>query len=121
MATILVAEDHLASQLVLSKRLRNAGHTVLTAANGREALALLHTSPVDLIITDIAMPDMNGLTLVERARADPQHAQTPIVVLTASVLDQDRHAAHMAGADGFLEKPVSSWELESTLRRLLGG
>lgn len=119
MSKILVVEDHAVTQRVLSKRLRDAGYAVTTAANGQEALDLLSQGPVDLIISDIAMPQMDGLTLLRRVRADARLAGVPFVVLTTSVLDQHRQEAQQAGADGFLEKPVSSWQLEATVKGLL--
>ena len=119
MATILVVEDHAVTQRVLSKRLRDAGHTVVTATNGVEALEVLDEYPVDMIISDIAMPQMDGLTLLRRVRADERFAGVPFVMLTTSVLDQHRQEAQQAGANGFLEKPVSSWELEAMVKSLL--
>lgn len=122
MATILIAEDHLVTQRVLTKRLRDAGHQVITATNGQDALTELTTgvAAVDLVITDLAMPQVDGLTLLREIRADAEIANLPVIVLTASALDEQRQAALAAGASGFLEKPVSSWELESTLSRFLG-
>lgn len=119
MTTILVVEDHLVTQLVLSKRLRNSGYEVATANNGRQALDYLAGSQVDLVISDIAMPEMDGLDLLRHVRADPSLHDVPVVILTTSVLDQHRLEASAAGASGFLEKPVSSWELEETVARLL--
>jgi CheY-like chemotaxis protein len=119
MTTILVVEDHSVTQLVLSKRLRNSGYEVATANNGKQALEFLASSAVDLIISDIAMPEMNGLDLLRTIRADENLREVPVIMLTTSVLDQHRSEASAAGANGFLEKPVSSWELEETVKRLL--
>ncbi len=119
MATILVVDDHPVTQLVLSKRLRNSGHQVVTANSGREALAHLACSPVDLIISDISMPEMDGLDLLRRMRTDEALRDVPVIILTNSVLDQHRLEASAAGASGFLEKPVSSWELEAAVERFL--
>lgn len=121
MATILVVEDHVVTQRLLSKRLRDAGHEVSPAANGLEALALLEEGTVDLIISDIAMPEMDGLTLLRHIRSDERLAQIPVLVLTTSVLDLHRQEAMQAGANGFLEKPVSSWELEAMVKSQLQG
>lgn len=121
MATILVVEDHVVTQRLLSKRLRDAGHEVSPAANGLEALALLEEGTVDLIISDIAMPEMDGLTLLRHIRSDERLAQIPFIMLTTSVLDLHRQEAMQAGANGFLEKPVSSWELEAMVKSRLQG
>ena len=120
MATILIVEDHLVTQLVLSKRLRNSGYEVITANNGQEALAsAMAHAPVDLIISDISMPEMDGLDFLRRVRADETLRDVPVIILTTSVLDQHRLEASAAGANGFLEKPVSSWELEEAVKRFV--
>jgi chemosensory pili system protein ChpA (sensor histidine kinase/response regulator) len=119
MATILVVEDNLVIQKLLSKRLHNAGHETRMASNGVEALALLQDSIADLVLCDIAMPHMDGLTLLRHVRCDARYGHMPFVMLTTSVLDHHRQEARQAGADGFLEKPVSSWELENTINSLL--
>ena len=121
MTTILIAEDHLVTQRVLSKRLRDAGHQVITASNGRDAWDQLSETDVDIVITDLAMPKMDGLTLLKKIRTESADIHIPIIVLTANVLDEQRLEARAAGANAFLEKPVSSWELESTLSQFLTG
>lgn len=106
-------------QKLLSKRLRDAGHQVQIAGNGIEALALLENMQAELILCDIAMPGMDGLTLLRRVRRNAQFHHVPIIMLTTSVLDQHRQEAQQAGANGFLLKPVSSWELETMINDLL--
>jgi CheY-like chemotaxis protein len=119
MANILVAEDNIVMQKLLTKRLQNAGHRVRIAANGLEALALLQREPADLVLSDIAMPQMDGLTFLRQVRADGRFGDLPFVLLTTSVLDQHRVEARESGANGFLQKPVSSWELEAMIDKLL--
>ena len=119
MANILVVEDHSVTQRVLGKRLRDAGYEVTTANDGLEALTLLAEYRPDLIISDIAMPGMDGLTLLQHVRQDARLQTVPFLMLTTSVLDQHRQEAIERGASGFLEKPVSSWELDATVRKLL--
>ena len=119
MGNILVAEDNIVMQKLLAKRLQMAGHEVRMASNGMEALAFLEAAAADLILSDIAMPQMDGLTLLRRVRADHRFAGVPFVLLTTSVLDQHRLEAREGGADGYLQKPVSSWELETMINNLL--
>ena len=113
MGNILVAEDNIVMQKLLTKRLQMAGHEVRMASNGMEALALLEAAVADLILSDIAMPQMDGLTLLRRVRSDQRFVDVPFVLLTTSVLDQHRLEAREGGADGYLQKPVSSWELDN--------
>ncbi len=119
MGNILVAEDNIVMQKLLSKRLQMAGHQVKMASNGLEALTFLEAAAADLILSDIAMPYMDGLTLLRRVRSDRRFIDIPFVLLTTSVLDQHRVDARQGGADGFLQKPVSSWELDTLINKLL--
>ena len=119
MATILVVDDSPVSRRLLGYTLQHNGHTVLAAADGYEALSLLQNSPVDLVISDLAMPEMDGLTLLREIRADRRLEALRLVMLTASGQDQDRLEAQIAGADDFLTKPSSSRDLLATVSRLL--
>ncbi len=119
MGNILVAEDNIVMQKLLMKRLQLAGHEVRMASNGMEALTLLEAAVADLILSDIAMPQMGGLTLLRRVRSDERFVDVPFVLLTTSALDQHRLEARQGGADGYLQKPVSSWELDSMINNLL--
>ena len=119
MPTILVVDDYSVTIRVLSTQLRKGGYDVVTASNGSEALSQLEQQKIDLAIVDIAMPDMDGITLLEQVRSNQQLVGLPIVMLTASVLDDDRLRALKAGASGFLTKPVSSWELLDIVNRQL--
>lgn len=119
MGKILVAEDNIVMQKLLMKRLQLAGHEVRMASNGMEALDLLEAAVADLILSDIAMPQMDGLTLLRRVRSDERFVDVPFVLLTTSALDHHRLEARQGGADGYLQKPVSSWELDSMINNLL--
>jgi CheY-like chemotaxis protein len=120
MATILVVDDSPVSRRVLGYTLKHNGHLVLDACNGQEALDLLGEQLVDLVITDLAMPEMDGLTLLRHIRGDERLQDTKLVMLTASGQDQDQRDALVAGANDFLTKPASSRELLATVGRLLG-
>jgi CheY-like chemotaxis protein len=119
MAKILIVEDYPVTQRVLSLTLRNNGHDVAVAGDGREALDYLTAQPVDLMLVDIAMPEMDGMTLLRHLRNDERYQTLPIVMLTASGQDEDRAEALSIGADGFLTKPTSSRELIDTVNRFV--
>ena len=119
MATILVVDDYPVVQRLLRYTLEREGHVVLIASDGYQALDLLSESAVDLIIMDVAMPDMDGLELLQRVRAEDTFQSVPIIMLTASGQDEDRVVAREAGANEFLSKPASSHELLETVNRLL--
>ncbi len=120
MATILIVDDYQVTLRVLSTQLRKYGYEVLTAGSAREALARLAETPADLALLDIAMPEVDGLTLLRQLRADDRYRNMPIIMLTASGQDQDRFTARELGANDFLSKPVSSRELLDAVQRLLG-
>lgn len=94
-------------------------HRLTTAANGAEALALLPSLRPDLIITDLMMPVMDGLSLIDRVRQDPKLSRVPIVMLTASGEEADRVGAAAVGVDAFVTKPFSSREMLEVVERLL--
>jgi len=122
MNTILVVDDNPVNQRLLHHRLSSSGYQVLIAGNGVEALSILKTSAdqtIQLVILDIAMPEMDGLTLLGLMRSDERFRRLPVVMLTASGQDADRQAAEGQGANAFLTKPVSSWELTETVQRFL--
>ena len=119
MATILIAEDNRVNQRVLMFTLRKEGYNVVTAIHGREALENMEQYEVDLVIADIEMPEMDGVTLVKHLRADRRYAKLPVIVLTASAENEDHSTAMAAGADNVLTKPSSSQELISAVNSML--
>ena len=92
----------------------------MEAPGGREALATLDDTPVDLVITDVNMPDMDGLTLVRALRARPRERSTPILVLTTEDGEAMKQRGREAGATGWLVKPFHPDQLRHTVRHVLG-
>jgi two-component system chemotaxis response regulator CheY len=117
MSTILVVDDSPTIQRTLSFMLRRMGHTAITAENGVEALSKLTDAPVDIIISDINMPEMDGFTLLKSVRSQPSLHDIPIVLLTDSGEWQPMEIVKLA--DAFLTKPVSSHQLMSKIAALL--
>src|SRR5215207_1086624 len=119
MATILVVDDYSTSQRLLGFILRQNDRIVLTAIHGLGALEQLAGRPIDLVITDLSMPEMDGMTLLQELRANPRFQNLPVIILTGSAYAQDNTRAKAAGATLFLTKPVESEELIATVTRLL--
>jgi two-component system chemotaxis response regulator CheY len=119
MTTILIAEDNRVNQRMLAFTLRKNDYTVITAMHGLEALDQMEATPIDLVIADIDMPEMDGISLVKHLRANKRYQLLPIIVLTASGDDEDYNIARAAGADDVLTKPASSRELISTIEKIL--
>jgi len=118
MATILVAEDEKNLQLLIQAQLKPY-YTVMTADNGEEALAIIESQHIDLLIADIMMPKMDGIELLKELRQGS--FQFPVLLLTAKQTIMDKREGFKTGADDYLTKPVIYEELllriEALLRR----
>lgn len=105
---VLAVDDSKTMRDMVSFTLRGAGYTVVEADNGVTALkALQATAKVDVIITDVNMPEMDGLTLVRKIRAQPQYTGTPVLILTTESDQSKKDEGRSAGATGWIVKPFS--------------
>jgi len=111
--TILVVDDDRANRDVLSRRLQRLGHQVVTAGTGREALDVVHARPVDLVLLDLMMPEMNGFQVLERRRDDDVLRDIPVIMISA--LDEVAMVVECIamGAEDYLPKPFDPVLLEA--------
>jgi PAS domain S-box-containing protein len=118
---ILLAEDNLVNQRLISRLLEKMGHTVAIAENGQIALQLLATREFDLVAMDMQMPIMDGLETTERIRAGEKASgrHIPIVAMTANAFEEDRERCQKAGMDGYVAKPVTAKAIRSEIARVL--
>jgi len=114
--TVLVVDDEKSLRDFVRRNLEVRGFTVLTAANGLEALAVFNTQNVDLVILDVMMPRMDGLETIRRIR---QNSLAPIIVLSALGEEGDKVQALNIGADDYLTKPFGVGELLARLQAVL--
>jgi CheY-like chemotaxis protein len=119
--TILLAEDNYINQIVTVRILENQGHRVVVGANGRLALEILERQPVDLVLMDIQMPEMDGFeaTRAIREREATTGAHLPIIALTAHAMTGYRQKCLDAGMDDYLSKPVCGKDLLEVVNRTL--
>ena len=117
--SILVAEDNDDVALLICNMLHDQGYRIIRACDGQEAWELLQDDMPDLLLTDIAMPRMDGLTLMRKVRADETMCNLPIVVVSARVEDHERLEGISAGAEVYLAKPFINEELILRVRKLL--
>lgn len=103
------------TRLLLEVMLQRLNHTILFADNGEEALEILASNEIHLVISDINMPYMDGLALLDSLRADDLHRDLPVILMTASGLEEISRNALKKGASAFLNQPFSSWELARVL------
>jgi CheY-like chemotaxis protein len=105
---------------MLTLLLEDSGYTVITAANGKDALSILAKNRVDLVLTDFNLPDMTGPTVIRYVRQHENGSgRIPVVVLTAVDAYEYRDMAAEAGCDAFLSKPTDFQILHRTIERLL--
>ncbi len=118
-ARILLAEDNPINREVALELLTSVGLSVDTAETGRIAIEKICTTPYDLVLMDIQLPEIDGITATIRIRADPTKASVPILAMTANAFDEDRRACLAAGLNDFVAKPVIPETLYAALLRWL--
>ena len=117
MTTVLVVDDELSIRRMLGYMLGKTDYTVLMASDGEEALEKLAANPVNVLLLDVAMPNMDGFTLLRHVRAMPDYQALPIIMLTASNDEVKRAKALNAGANLFLNKLVKPSELLAAINQ----
>ena len=118
---VLVVEDHPVNRMILEAWLGSAGHSTATAENGQIAVDMAGQQRFDLIIMDVNMPVMDGLSATRLIRAKGRNAETPIAVLSASARNEDHEAGLEAGADAYLNKPIDFTALARLMQTVRGG
>lgn len=121
MARILAVDDSVSMRQMVDVTLKTAGHEVLSAVDGADALRKARTGePVDLVITDVNMPNMDGLALVRELRLLPQYRGVPLLMLTTESGDDWKREGRAAGATGWIVKPFDPARLLATVEKVLG-
>ncbi|HWO56570.1 MAG TPA: response regulator [bacterium] len=115
---LLIVDDDPRIRGLLSEALGALGYATSQAGNGREALEMVYHHDYDCVITDIRMPEIDGLTLLQALKA--QKPELPVVMITAFAVPQHKAEAVESGADGFLMKPFRLSKIEDVLERVLG-
>ena len=116
---ILMVEDSPSVRQLMSFTLRGAGYEVVEANNGEEALQKFATEAVDMVVTDLNMPKMDGKTLISNLRSDPQNRFLPIVMLTTEDDENKRQEVRAAGASAWISKPFKPTQLLNVVRMVL--
>lgn len=117
---IITVDDAATMRRLVGYTLRGAGHEVLEAEDGEDALKVLHGQRVDLVITDVNMPRMDGIELVRRLRALPQFQSTPILLLTTESDPEKKKQGKEAGATGWITKPFQPDQLVAAVAKVTG-
>lgn len=116
---IMTVDDSASVRQMVSFTLKNAGYDVLEAADGQEALELFQKEPVDMVITDLNMPRMDGIELIRCARRLPAGKFIPIIMLTSESQSNKKQEGKEAGASGWIVKPFKPEQLLAVVQRVL--
>ena len=118
-SVILVVDDNATNLKLVLKLLKFEGYQIVTATDAEEAQAVVQRSSPDLILMDIALPGMDGLTLTRKLKGDKKTAHIVVVGLSASAMKGDYQKAFSAGCDGYITKPINTRELQSQVAEFL--
>jgi DNA-binding response OmpR family regulator len=119
MATILVVEDNPAVSNLLSRVLERAGYTVLTSTDGIDGLEATRRSRPDLVVLDLALPGLDGWSVVRQLKANRHTAHIPVLGVSGWISDNAYERARKAGCDGFIEKPFDLAQLLAQVAALI--
>lgn len=119
--SVLVAEDSLTNQIISRAILESLGIKVLIASDGVEAVKCVSENPLDLVLMDIQMPNMDGYTAAKEIRKNKKKSELPIIALTASAVKEDERKCLAAGMNGFIQKPIRKNDLFVTLLEFIPG
>lgn len=117
---VLTVDDSRTMRDMVSFTLKGAGYDVVEAGDGQQALTVIAANKVDLVITDLNMPVMDGLTLIRRLRATPAHRTLPILMLTTESDEKKKTEGRTAGATGWIVKPFNPEKLISVVQKVCG-
>ncbi|SMB98646.1 two-component system, cell cycle response regulator DivK [Thermanaeromonas toyohensis ToBE] len=118
---VLIVEDNPANMRLVCDLLHVHGFRILRAFNALEALKIIRHNPPDLILIDISLKGMDGLSLVKLLKTNPATKNIPIIALTAHAMKQTEEDAYAAGCQGFIVKPINTRSFPSQLREFLSG
>ena len=119
METVLIVDDNRASRDLMRAILKSVRCNIIEASHGQQALDLLRQEHPQLVLLDIDMPGIDGLTVVKKIREDPSLAGLPVVAVTAFAMEGDREKGMAAGFTAYLTKPIRAANLRDQVQELL--
>lgn len=119
MARILIIEDNKANMKLAMLLLHHGGHTAMSAADAENGIALAQSNQPDLILMDIQLPEMDGLTATALLKKDHRTSHIPVIALTALAMKSDEERSRNAGCDAYIAKPLNYVELLAAIDSLL--
>lgn len=119
MKTILTVDDSASIRQMVSFTLSEAGYSVIEASDGKDGLAKIKTANVNMVITDLNMPNMDGITLIKNIREIPSFKFIPIIMLTTESQNEKKMEGKQAGATGWIIKPFRPEQLVAVVKKVL--
>ncbi|KWT85373.1 response regulator [Candidatus Magnetominusculus xianensis] len=117
---IMTVDDSASVRQMVAFTLKGAGYTVVEAVDGKDALAKLANTQINMMITDLNMPNLDGIGLIKGVRAIPAYKFIPIVMLTTESQDSKKQEGKSAGATGWIVKPFKPDQLLAVVKKVLG-
>lgn len=117
---IMTVDDSASVRQMVSFTLKNEGYDVSEAVDGLDAITKLENEPVDMVLTDLNMPNMDGIELIKKLRANPKFKFVPIIFLTTESQDEKKQEGKQAGATGWIVKPFKPEQLVGVIKKVLG-
>lgn len=117
---ILTVDDSSSVRQMVAFTLKGAGYSVIEAVDGKDALAKAKGAAVNMVLTDLNMPNMNGIELIKALRAEPNYKFIPIVMLTTESQGDRKQEGKSAGATGWIVKPFKQEQLLAVVKKVLG-
>ena len=118
--TILTVDDSVSIRQMVSFTLKNAGYDVVEAVDGRDGITKLDGRQVHMVITDLNMPNLDGIGMIKQVRTMPAYKFIPIVMLTTESQDSKKQEGKAAGATGWIVKPFNPEQLVAVVKKVLG-
>lgn len=119
MGNILIVDDSASMRQLVAFALEDAGHSVVQAVDGQDALSKADGGSFDMVVTDLNMPNVDGLDLIRGLRQKPAYKFTPIVMLTTESQDSKKQEGRSAGASGWIVKPFTPEQLLGVVRKFI--
>ncbi len=117
---ILTVDDSASIRQMVSFTLKNEGYEIVEAVDGVDALSKLQQNPPDMVLTDLHMPNMDGIELIKNVRSNPSFKFIPIIFLTTESKAERKQAGKAAGATGWIVKPFKPEQLVGVVKKVLG-
>jgi len=117
--TVLIVDDSASMRQLIAFTIKDAGYDVLLAENGRDALEKMSRAKIDMVITDLNMPEMDGITFIRELRGKADYQFIPIIMLTTEAQEAKKQEGRAAGASGWIVKPFSPSQLMDVVKKFV--